>query len=92
MEEGSWYVFPPLQSRVHALTSLPTTVFIIAQFLGGLIGAALVYALYFHAFELFEGAGVRTNATASIFVSQPVSLRLSPCIIHAPYLTSMWLL
>ncbi|KAJ3546461.1 hypothetical protein NMY22_g2051 [Coprinellus aureogranulatus] len=46
--------------------------FILAQFLGGLIGAALVYALYFHAIELYEGPGVRTTATAGIFTTIPM--------------------
>jgi len=42
--------------------------YIAAQTLGGLVGAALVYANYFHAINLFEGGRhVRTLATASLF-------------------------
>ncbi|KAJ7669272.1 aquaporin-like protein [Mycena polygramma] len=43
-------------------------VFIFAQTLGGFIGAALVYANYFHAIDIFEGgAGIRTMKTAGVF-------------------------
>ncbi|KAJ7484488.1 putative aquaporin 4 [Mycena latifolia] len=42
--------------------------FILAQVLGGFIGAALVYANYSHAIDIFEGgAGVRTLKTAGVF-------------------------
>ncbi|KAF7291875.1 hypothetical protein MIND_01212800 [Mycena indigotica] len=43
-------------------------VFIFAQVFGGFIGAALVYANYFHAIDVFEGApGVRSMKTAGVF-------------------------
>lgn len=49
-------------------------VYIFAQFVGATIGAALAYAQYIHAIDLFEGgSGLRTKATASLFVSYPVS-------------------
>ncbi|KAJ7138439.1 putative aquaporin 4 [Mycena crocata] len=42
--------------------------FIFAQTLGGFIGAALVYANYFHAIDVFEGGeGIRTLKTAGVF-------------------------
>ncbi|KAH0578455.1 hypothetical protein H2248_003603 [Termitomyces sp. 'cryptogamus'] len=42
--------------------------YIFAQVMGGLVGAALVYANYFHAIDIFEGGrGVRTLQTASLF-------------------------
>ncbi|KAJ7054417.1 putative aquaporin 4 [Mycena amicta] len=42
--------------------------FILAQTLGGFIGAALIYANYFHAIDIFEGGpGVRTMKTAGVF-------------------------
>ncbi|KAL1748185.1 aquaporin-like protein [Schizophyllum fasciatum] len=42
--------------------------FIICQLFGGLIGAAIVYANYFHAIDIYEGGrGVRTLATAGLF-------------------------
>ncbi|KAJ6508473.1 aquaporin [Mycena sanguinolenta] len=42
--------------------------YILAQVLGGLCGAGLVYANYFHAINIFEGGrDVRTLATASLF-------------------------
>ncbi|KAJ6501279.1 aquaporin-like protein [Mycena vulgaris] len=42
--------------------------FILAQTLGGFTGAALVYANYSHAIDVFEGGvGVRTMKTAGVF-------------------------
>ncbi|KAG6878847.1 hypothetical protein C0992_007156 [Termitomyces sp. T32_za158] len=42
--------------------------YIFAQLMGGLVGAAIVYANYFHAIDIFEGGrGVRTLQTASLF-------------------------
>uniref|UniRef100_A0A0W0EVC4 Putative aquaporin 4 n=1 Tax=Moniliophthora roreri TaxID=221103 RepID=A0A0W0EVC4_MONRR len=43
-------------------------VYMISQLLGGIVGAAIVYANYFHAIDIFEGGrGVRTLATAGFF-------------------------
>lgn len=48
--------------------------YILAQFMGGLVGAALVYANYFHAIDIFEGGrGVRTLNTAGLFSTYAVS-------------------
>ena len=56
----------------HSLIGFP--VYIFAQLVGATIGAALAYAQYIHAIDLFEGGrSVRTQATASLFVSYPVS-------------------
>ncbi|KAF8217798.1 aquaporin-like protein [Mycena galopus ATCC 62051] len=42
--------------------------FIFAQTLGGFVGAAIIYANYFHAIDIFEGgAGIRTMKTAGVF-------------------------
>ncbi|KAF7358348.1 hypothetical protein MVEN_00884500 [Mycena venus] len=42
--------------------------FIFAQTLGGFIGAAIVYANYFHAIDIFEGgSGIRSMKTAGVF-------------------------
>ncbi|KAJ6578618.1 aquaporin-like protein [Mycena sp. CBHHK59/15] len=44
--------------------------YIFAQTLGGFVGAALVYANYFHAIDIFEGGeGVRTMKTAGVFTT-----------------------
>nr|I1Z8E9.1 RecName: Full=Aquaporin-7-1 [Laccaria bicolor]AFJ15559.1 putative aquaporin 5 [Laccaria bicolor] len=44
--------------------------YIFAQVLGGVVGAALVYANYIHAIDIFEGGRhVRTQATASLFAT-----------------------
>lgn len=42
--------------------------------MGGIVGAAVVYANYFHAIDLFEGHGVRTLSTASLFSTYSVGL------------------
>ncbi|KAJ7512557.1 putative aquaporin 4 [Mycena galericulata] len=47
--------------------------YIFAQTLGGFIGAAIVYANYFHAIDVFEGGvGVRTMKTAGVFGAYPL--------------------
>lgn len=47
--------------------------YILAQVLGGLVGAALTYANYHQAITLFEGgADIRTSATASLFTTYPI--------------------
>jgi len=48
-------------------------IYILAQVLGGLVGAAVVYANYFHAINLVEGQGVRTLTTASLFSTYAAS-------------------
>lgn len=51
------------------------SVYFLAQLMGGLVGAALVYANYIHAIDLFEGGRhVRTLNTASLFSTYSVSL------------------
>lgn len=43
--------------------------------MGGVVGAALVYADYFHAIDIYEGGrGVRTLKTASLFSTYAVRL------------------
>ncbi|KNZ75395.1 hypothetical protein J132_03435 [Termitomyces sp. J132] len=42
--------------------------YIFAQLMGALVGAAIVYANYFHALDVFEGGkGIRTLKTAGLF-------------------------
>lgn len=42
--------------------------------MGGIVGAALVYANYFHAIDIFEGGeGIRTLKTAGLFGTYAVS-------------------
>jgi aquaglyceroporin related protein, other eukaryote len=50
-------------------------VYVFSQLMGGLVGAAMVYANYFHAIDIYEGGrGVRTLHTASLFATYAVSL------------------
>lgn len=49
-------------------------VFFLAQTLGAMCGAGIIYANYFHAIDLFEGGrGIRTLSTASLFATYAVS-------------------
>jgi len=53
------------------------TAYIFAQVMGGVVGAALVYANYFHAIDIFEGGrGIRTLKTASLFSTYAVSVMI----------------
>ncbi|GJJ08906.1 hypothetical protein Clacol_003126 [Clathrus columnatus] len=53
-------------------------VYMLAQLLGALLGAAIVYANYFHAIDAFEGKGVRTVAgTAGLFSTYAEELTMS---------------
>jgi len=45
--------------------------------MGGLIGAAITYGIYFHAIDIFEGPGIRTLETAGIFATFSVRLQIS---------------
>ncbi|KAG6827462.1 hypothetical protein H0H92_011701 [Tricholoma furcatifolium] len=48
-------------------------VYMFAQLMGALVGAAIVYANYFHAIDIFEGGrGVRTLKTAGLFGTYPL--------------------
>ena len=48
--------------------------YIFAQLMGGIFGAALVYANYYHAINLFEGGSRRTLATAGFFGTYAVCI------------------
>ena len=48
--------------------------YILAQVLGGMLGAAAIYGNYIHAIDIFEGGhDIRTRATASLFATYAVS-------------------
>jgi len=47
--------------------------YIFAQIMGCLVGTGITYGLYYHAIDIFEGPGVRTQATASIFANYSLS-------------------
>lgn len=66
--------------------------------MGGIVGAALVYANYFHAIDVYEGGpGIRTLETAGLFSTYAVRpngplkgilIRLIP-FPQAPYMTNV---
>jgi aquaglyceroporin related protein len=47
-------------------------IYMFAQLLGGLIGAAIAYATYFHAIDIVEGGGRTVPGTAGLFATYPV--------------------
>ena len=50
--------------------------FLFAQFLGGIVGAGLVYANYIHAIDIIEGGRhIRTLNTAGLFATYAVGSR-----------------
>jgi aquaglyceroporin related protein len=64
----------------------PQQGFILAQILGGFVGAALVYANYSHAIDIFEGgAGVRTMKTAGVFGAYAVRPLTQCSAVDQPY-------
>jgi len=63
--------------RGFSWKKVPT--FIAAQLLGGIVGAAIIYANYFHAIDIYEGReGLRTLNTARLFATYAVRC---PCHI-----------
>jgi len=53
-------------------------IYFVAQFLGGMLGSAVVYANYYGAIDNYEGKGIRTvppapTATAGIFCTYPAA-------------------
>ncbi|KAJ7134848.1 aquaporin-like protein [Mycena epipterygia] len=63
--------------------------YIAAQTLGGLVGAALVYANYYHAISIFEGGDdVRTLSTASLFSTYALSYMTSVSAFFSEFLAT----
>ncbi|RXW17638.1 hypothetical protein EST38_g8224 [Candolleomyces aberdarensis] len=62
--------------------------YILAQVLGGVVGAALVYGIYFGAIDIYEGAGVRTQATAGIFTTYSLPYMTSAAAFFTEFLTT----
>ncbi|KAJ6462023.1 aquaporin [Mycena vitilis] len=67
--------------------------YIAAQTLGGLVGAALVYANYFHAINIFEGGPhIRTLATASLFSTYALDYMTTVSCFFSEFLATAVLL
>ncbi|KAJ7643934.1 major intrinsic protein superfamily membrane channel protein [Roridomyces roridus] len=63
--------------------------FILAQILGGLVGAGLVYANYIHAIDIFEGGRhVRTLDTASLFSTYAADYMTSVSCFFSEFLAT----
>jgi aquaglyceroporin related protein len=58
-------------------------IYILFQILGGILGAAVTYANYYHAIDVLEGPGNRTLKTAGLFSTYAVSILpyLIACIL-----------
>ncbi|KAJ3916786.1 aquaporin-like protein [Lentinula edodes] len=61
--------------------------YIFSQLLGGFIGAALIYANYYHAINIFEGgSGVRTLLTAGNFGTYPLDYMTNASAFFSEFL------
>jgi len=68
-------------------------VYIFSQVLGGLVGAALVYANYFHAIDLFEGGrNIRTLNTAGLFSTYALGYMTNVSCFFSEFLATAVLL
>ncbi|KAJ7628580.1 major intrinsic protein superfamily membrane channel protein [Roridomyces roridus] len=68
-------------------------IYIFAQLLGGIVGAAIVYANYFHAIDLFEGGrGVRTLSTAGLFSTYALDYMTNVSCFFSEFMASAVLL
>ncbi|KAJ3512681.1 hypothetical protein NLJ89_g3385 [Agrocybe chaxingu] len=62
-------------------------VYIFSQVMGGLVGAALVYAQYFHAIDIFEGGRhQRTQQTAGLFATYALDYMTAVSCFFAEFL------
>ncbi|KAF8998104.1 aquaporin-like protein [Cyathus striatus] len=67
--------------------------YVVAQLLGAIVGAAIVYATYFHAIDIVEGGhGVRTMKTAGLFGTFPVGYLTSVSCFFSEFLNTAILL
>ncbi|TFK39522.1 aquaporin-like protein [Crucibulum laeve] len=67
--------------------------YILSQLLGGIVGAAIVYGIYAHAIDLFEGGtGLRTMKTAGLFGTVPASYLPPATAFFAEFLATAMLL
>lgn len=75
------HINPAVTIAMATLRDFPwrkVPLYILAQFLGGICGAGIVYANYIHAIDAFEGGrNVRTLATAGLFGTFAVGSVLS---------------
>lgn len=72
------HINPAVTIAMATLRDFPwrkVPLYIVAQLLGGICGAGIVYADYIHAIDAFEGGRhVRTLATAGLFGTYAVNL------------------
>ena len=85
MSLGGWvsgsvsggHINPAVTLAMATLRDFPwrkVPLYIVAQLLGGICGAGIIYADYIHAIDAFEGGrDVRTLATAGLFGTFAVS-------------------
>jgi len=66
--------------------------YILAQILGACVGAGLVYANYFKAIDLFEGHGIRTIKTASLFTTYALDYMSNVSCFFSEFLATAILL
>jgi aquaglyceroporin related protein len=67
--------------------------YILAQFLGGLVAAGIIYANYINAINAYEGQGIRTvppsaTATAGIFCTYPQAYMTKVSMFFSEFIAS----
>jgi aquaglyceroporin related protein len=90
------YLNPAITFTNCLLRKLPWRrfpVYFLAQFLGGLVAAAIIYGNYVNAINAFEGHGVRTvppspTATAGIFCTYPKSYMTKTSMFFSEFVAS----
>jgi len=76
LAQSTWYVNNSMTPKYY-LPHYSQKAFIFAQLMGGVVGAAIVYGNYKNAIDIFEeGSGIRTRATAGLFATYAVSLKV----------------
>ncbi|KAF8349489.1 putative aquaporin 4 [Amanita rubescens] len=64
-------------------------VYMFSQLLGGIVGASLAYANYFHAITIFEGGGnIRTLKTAGLFAVYPLDYMTNVSAFFSEFLAT----
>lgn len=90
------YLNPAITFTNCLLRKLPWRrfpVYFLAQFLGGLVAAGIIYANYVNDINAFEGHGIRTvppspTATAGIFCTYPQAYMTKASMFFSEFITS----
>ncbi|KAK7439535.1 hypothetical protein VKT23_017463 [Stygiomarasmius scandens] len=89
----SWRKVPGKSDFLLQTSNLISIVYIFSQLLGGIVGAGIVYANYFHAIDIVEGGhGARTLTTAGIFSTFAAEYETNGSAFFSEFLATAMLL